>query len=288
MTSANSGIRKKRQLRACKVCGHPYDIVKAMCPVCKSWDAPNISAVDDETVLLSEVSENPLERISDTGPWDPCFSYDPLTKQSGIVTIQAVLIGGAPGAGKSTLSLMLSARVAKQRSKEILYIGAEEAKEQIKDRGQRLELKEVMNLMRIYPMGATSELGEIFRRRRPCAVIIDSLQGLTQDLELQVDYCKTFKDFAVELNAPFIIISQVTKEEDMAGLMALQHVVDTTMLFTVLEDKTREIETIKNRFGPPKSVYLKMTQTGLIEAKGYADDDGDDGETDRDWIDGDE
>lgn len=284
MTNPNSGIsqrRKKRDLRPCRQCGYAFDKTLALCPSCKQWDAPVIissEVSEDETVLLSEVSDKPLERLSKTGPWDKCFSYNQTTKLDGIVTVQVALIGGAPGAGKSTLALQIADAVAAATKREIIYIAAEEAKEQIKDRALRLKVCNI-HLIRVYPLGASTDLGEIFQRRKPAAVIVDSLQGLTSELEQSVDYCKAFKEYSVALNAPFIVISQVNKDEDLAGLMSLQHAVDTTMLFTIHEDeeKTRQLESLKNRFGPSQSVYLKMTETGLHETAGFDDDD------DEDW-----
>lgn len=267
------------------MCAHPYEVTRAQCPKCNSWDAPLLMTDgDDETVLLSEVSEKPLERITGTGPWDRCFSFVQATKETGIVTVQVALIGGAPGAGKSTLALQATDKIADRTKKEIIYIAAEEAKEQIKDRAQRLKVQNA-HLIRVYPLGASTDLGDIFRRRKPAAVIVDSLPGLTSDPAQAVEYCKAFKEYAVVLNCPFIVIDHVTKEEGLAGFMALQHEVDTTMLFTVHEDKkkTRQLESLKNRFGPSQSVYLEMTETGLVESKGYDNDDDDDG--DGDWND---
>lgn len=298
MTSNNSGIRKKRQLRACKICGHPYDTTKAQCPACKAWDSPNIVVDNDETVALSEVSSTPLMRIQGTGPWDPVFSYrqypqpdGTISIETGIVAQQVAIVGGAPGAGKSTMALQLCNSIAEITGRDNLYIAAEESKEQVKDRALRLNLKHAIETtrIRVYPMGASTDLGQIFQQRKPAAVIVDSLPGITGDPDQAVEYCKAFKDYAVALNCPFIVIDHITKDHDLAGLMALQHEVDTLIMFTLLDEK-RGIRSMssatKNRFGAAQEIFLQMTQTGLVEAKGYTDEsDGDDGETDRDWTD---
>lgn len=281
---ANSRIKTaKRSLRTCKYCGQSYDTTKVQCPSCKRWDAPDLTT-DDGTVLLSEVSPKPLVRIPGIGPWDRCFSYNQTTHECGLVTVQTVLIGGVPGAGKSTLALQSADRIAEITGKEIIYIAAEEADAQIKDRAIRLGVKHP-NKIRVYPLGATADLGEVFQKRKPAAVIVDSLPGLTSDLSQAVAMCKAFKEYAVVMGFPFIIIDHANKEETLAGLMALQHEVDTTMLFTVFEDKkkTRQLSNMKNRFGPPQTIYLEMTEFGLIETEEYDDDDDD--ETDSDWED---
>lgn len=80
--------------------------------------------------------------------------------------------------------------------------------------------------------------------------------------------CKAFKDYAVLLKAPVIIIDHVTKDEDFAGLMQLQHAVDTTLILSLDENDTRYLTTIKNRFGPANiSVILDMTERGLFLGK---------------------
>lgn len=278
----NSRISNKRQhVRDCRKCGNKFEVSKSQCPACKSWDVPNANNSNDETVLLSEVSPKPVRRIL-TGPWDKIFSYNQTTKECGVVSLQTMLIGGAPGSGKSTLALQLCDEIAEQEKREILYIAAEEAAQQIKDRAIRLRIRN-SHLIRVYPLGAGTDIGSIIKSRNPAAMVVDSLQGLTKNLEQQVEYCRSLKEYSVVLDSPSIIISQVTKDEDMAGLMALQHEVDTCALFTIIDKHTRLFENEKNRFGPLQTMFFKMTETGLVETKEYDEDD--DGETDRDWID---
>lgn len=228
---------------------------------------------NDETVLLSQVTDAPLSRIENTGPWDPLFSKD-----GGIVTTSVTLVGGAPGAGKSTMALQLIDRIAASTKREGLYVCWEEAKEEVKSRAQRLKLKNP-DLIRLFPMGATTDLGTIFSSRKPCAVVIDSLQGLTPDPAEAVSFCKIFKEFAVSLGSPFVVIDHIVKDGELAGLMDLQHEVDITMLFTQpwgKEDPRRQLSLEKSRMGPTnRIVVLEMTNEGLIEGEDDDDDDDD-------------
>ena len=275
---------KKRTFRNCKRCDRPFPADKTQCPSCGAWDAP-LTTVDsaDETILLSEVSRKPIKRITGIGPWDRIFSYDQETGECGLATVQTILVGGVPGAGKSTLAIQSADRICEITKDETFYIAAEEAAAQIKDRAERLQLANP-HLIRVYPLGAGHDLGEIIQRRRPKAVVVDSLPALTNDLALAVHYCKLFKEYATILGCPFIIIDHANKGEELAGLMALQHEVDTTALFTVLDDNddpnecTRRLETKKNRFGPLHVCYLKMVQKGLIAAENPYDD-----ESDPEW-----
>ena len=201
----------------------------------------------------------PLTRIQ-SGPWDKCFG-------GGIVTTSVTIIGGCPAAGKSTMALQLSNRIAEVTNREIIYVGTEESVQEIKSRAIRLQLT-CMHLIRIHPMGSSADLGSILTSRKPSAIILDSLPGLTSDPEIAVELCKRFKDYAVELNAPVIIIDHVTKGDDFAGLMQLQHAVDTLLSLFPNENGMRELATVKNRFGPANiSVKLGMAERGLTNSR---------------------
>jgi len=81
--------------------------------------------------------------------------------------------------------------------------------------------------------------------------------------------CQRLKDYTVRLNAPTIVINQVTKSGDHSGLNKMQHAVDATMLFEILGENPedpRRLHVRKNRNGPaPVSQYFEMTELGLFE-----------------------
>jgi len=260
-TSSNGTVRsrKKRELIKCKRCDYDFDSYRAKCPQCGFWNAPEVfDDKKDQTILLSEASEKPLVRI-ETGPWDVCFG-------GGLVVTSVTLLGGAPGAGKSTMALQLADNVCEISKREILYIGMEEAVEEIKYRAIRLGVRN-MHRIRVHPMGSNAQLGSILLNRKPAAIIVDSLPGMTLDANDAVEICKRFKDYSVTLEAPTIIIDHVTKDHDFAGLMQLQHAVDTTVSFFPRDEASsiRDMFTIKNRFGPANvSAMFEMTAKGLV------------------------
>lgn len=255
----------KKEFLTCSRCQVQFPNDRAQCPSCLFWNTgltTNLS--DDDTVLLSDVSSNPVERIA-TGPWDICWGTNSDNKKSGIANTSVTLLGGAPGAGKSTLSLQLADRICASMKREIIYICAEEDNDAVAARARRLRLSH-LDRIRVVPMGSRAELGAVFLRHKPCAIIADSLPGITSDMDAAVEYCVRIKDYCVKLKAPAIIIDHVTKDQELAGLMALQHAVDTTLLFRKYEDDpVRELITVKNRFGMADvSVSLAMTETGLV------------------------
>jgi DNA repair protein RadA/Sms len=272
---------KKKDLRPCKACGYLFDKGLSRCASCGRWDfgGNTDDPSQDQTVLLGDAAVAPLVQLQ-TGPWDCCFGQQRQGKKVvlGIVNTGVTLLGGAPGAGKSTLSLQLAVSIIAATQREIIYLEAEESVEELKARAVRLQIPPaVLNMIRVIPMGSSADMASTLLNRKPSAIVIDSLQGLCNtDLEAQVEFCKALKDYTVPLKAPAIVVSHVTKEEGFAGLMALQHAVDTTVLFTVYDDGVREMKTIKNRFGPSNVEKLfNMTELGLVERSPEEDEDDD-------------
>ena len=209
---------KKPRRRLCQNCGSVLPPGKDLCS-CGRWNTdPDLAR--DATVLLSEVSEEGYTRY-ETGPWDPCFG-------GGIVRGSVTLLGGEPGAGKSTLSLQLSSALGSRG--EVLYVAAEEDEIAVKQRATRLKVENLQCIRLLPAMGAGVDLGPIMMARRPKAVVLDSLPGLVGgDSEGAVQMAQRIKAYAVELGAPVLIIDHVTKRDEFAGEMALQHAVDTTI-----------------------------------------------------------
>ncbi len=225
------------------------------------WNATASS--EDSTVLLSDAKLSEVERIM-TGLVDFCFG-------GGMARIGITLLGGDPGAGKTTLCLQLSDIFADKYHKEVLYIANEQHASELKETSRRLKLK-CANLIRIVNAmgGVTQDIGTLLLRYKPCLVILDSVTKWSgEDMNEAVIICQRLKDYTVRLNAPTIVINQVTKGGEHAGLNKMQHAVDATMLFEVLgsnPDSPRRLHVEKNRHGPaPVSQFYEMTPLGLFE-----------------------
>jgi DNA repair protein RadA/Sms len=229
----------------------------------------------DGTILLSNVSEKRISHYQ-TGEWDA--NFDPR----GIPADSVTVLGGAPGAGKSTLALQLIDGVSAQSPYESLYVAAEESDAQIRDRAVRLGLKHISKI-RLAPLstiGDTSLLS-LLEGRNFSIVVIDSISGLTDNQAEQVDIVKALKPYAEKYSVPFIILSHITKEGDIAGAMALQHAGDISLMLTKWDEdesglahfpddnnvfkvtEVRRLYTEKSRYGPNYSSEYIMTQSGL-------------------------
>jgi len=211
---------------------------------------------------LSDVKEADYDRLK-TGPWDICFG-------GGIVVGSTTLIGGAPGAGKSTMSLQLADSIAANASRPVYYIAAEEANRDIKARAKRLGLKHFDKILMHNLMTVEGDLVALLKKYNPAAFILDSLTGTVgEDLNAAVALATQLKPVAVQAQAPCIIIDHINKQLDFTGRMGLQHAVDTTITLFPVDDgptgETRELKTVKNRFGPAGVfVEFDMTENGLV------------------------
>lgn len=294
-------------------CKTPLRPGKSKCHACGEYNVsapPNLDFApgDDGTRLLSEVVADNVPRLR-TGPWDKNFGYcgngkpNHKCKKCGIAISSVAILAGGPGVGKSTIGLQIGNAMAGATGKEFFYVGAEEDAEQVKDRAVRLEMP-FLNLIRIVPLENIEKVSieAILEARfgNICGVVVDSTQVFARDPEEAVELCLTFKRWASKYKFPFIAISQVTKEEEVAGKMQFQHAGDTTILaskggedeiFDVYDDngnvievpgkKIRMFDTDKNRFGPADEevkTHFLMTDKGLkyVELAEEDEDDGDD------------
>lgn len=251
----------------CASCGFQLPDGKLRCinPKCRMWNvAASISRkFEDDTVLLSDAKLAEVERV-ETGMADLCFG-------GGLARTSVTLLGGDPGAGKTTLCLQLSDFFAGLFQRETLYIANEQDPTEIKTTANRLNLRHMPLIRIVKAMGGVSaDLGAYLLRYNPCLIVLDSVTKWSgEDMNLAVIICQRLKDYTVRLNAPSLVINQVTKGGEHAGLNKMQHAVDTTMMFEIWGENPgdpRELHVRKNRFGPaPVSQYYEMTAQGLFE-----------------------
>lgn len=263
------------------LCGGLVPTGRTRCPSCRAFIFDNklvANADDEETVLLSDARVSEVQRIP-TGILDHVLG-------GGLVKSSVNLIAGPPGAGKTTLFLQLSDILAEHYSgeREVLYIANEQAPDEIKTTARRIEIKHLHKIRIVKAMGGLRrDIGSIMLEFKPCAIILDSLTKLTEDPQLMCVILDRMKAYAVELMAPCLIVNQINKDGDHAGLQKLQHAVDAVFMLDK-DDVTGErfFYSTKNRFGEaPKGVNLIMTPAdapvpGMLLVSPKQDDDDDD------------
>ena len=259
-------------LTKCNYCGYslPPGMHQCRNPKCRQYNfGATAQSIDESTVLMSDAKLANVERVV-TGLVDKVFG-------GGIGKTTVNLMGGEPGAGKTTLCLQLADIFCEKfPGKEALYIANEQHAPELKYTGERLDLKHRDRIRIVKAMGGVScDIGELLLHYSPCVSFLDSVTKWSgEDMRVAVVICQRLKDYSVRLDAPTIVVNQVTKGGDHAGLNQLQHAVDMTCMFDIIleegedlrPDSPRRLMTMKNRWGPaPEEQFYIMTPSGLVE-----------------------
>ncbi len=191
----------------------------------------------------------------------------------GLVPGGAVLLGGDPGIGKSTLALQLAAGVVADRP--VLYVAGEEAVSQIRLRADRLGLQ----TGRILALGATDTptIVAAIRESRPSVAVVDSIQTVySPRVESAPGSVSQLREASAELllaareqECALVLIGHVTKEGFIAGPRVLEHMVDTVLYFEGEKNHVfRIVRAVKNRFGPSGEIgVFDMLAGGLRDVE---------------------
>src|SRR5687767_14283771 len=189
----------------------------------------------------------------------------------GIVAGSLVLIGGAPGIGKSTIVLQMADHLGRGGAK-VLYVSGEESERQIKMRGERLAI--VADNLFILPETNLQNILAATEKMRPDLLVVDSIQTVySERVESAPGSVSQVRDVAGELmifakrsGTPVFLTGHVTKEGSIAGPKTLEHIVDTVLYFEGdRHHNHRIIRATKNRFGAANEIgVFEMTNAGLV------------------------
>lgn len=277
---------KARTVYKCSSCNSVQSVWNGRCPSCGAWNTieeciedPNSTAAAfgqkaseiAKPVPLASVNAQENSRLL-TGIQE----FDRVLG-SGAMKRSAILIGGEPGIGKSTLLMQTAAAVAsrcKNLSGRVLYVSGEESAGQIKNRADRLRLNtdgiEILCTMRL------EDIKEALKTLNPSFVIIDSIQtvysveaGVVPGTINQLKYCANeLTGWVKERDSVLIMSAHVTKEGTIAGPKSLEHMVDTVISFERNDDDVRFLRAVKNRFGSVDEIGIfAMTEKGLEGVK---------------------
>ncbi|WP_421852105.1 DNA repair protein RadA [Oricola sp.] len=191
----------------------------------------------------------------------------------GIVRGSALLVGGDPGIGKSTL-LMQAAAALSRRKHSVIYVSGEEAVAQVRLRAQRLGAADT-DVKLAAETNVEDILATLATNGRPDLVILDSVQTLWTDAAESAPGTVTqvraasqaMIRFAKSTGAAVILVGHVTKEGQIAGPRVVEHMVDGVLYFEGEGGHHyRILRTVKNRFGPTDEIgVFEMGSSGLRE-----------------------
>jgi DNA repair protein RadA/Sms len=282
--------KQKNFIFRCSACGHEESKWMGRCPECGEWNTLIETAVSPggraghsgirnsrdpgipQSVPLASVDLQEGNRIGSGIP-----ELDRVLG-GGIMKHQAVLIGGEPGIGKSTLLLQTAA--AAETKGRVLSISGEESAGQLRMRAERLGIFEKENppghdpasRIEIFCSGRLEEIQAILEAVKPVLILVDSAQtlftseaGLVPGTINQMKYCSfELISWVKEHDAALFLAAHVTKEGIISGPKTLEHLVDTVLYFEQNDGDCRFLRAAKNRFGSVDEIGIfTMGEKGL-------------------------
>ena len=267
----------------CQECGASYNKWSGKCEACGQWNT-----IAEENAAAG-IGGGPSTRKTRKGRIVPFVGLTGETSQTpryftgiseldrvtggGFVRGSAILVGGDPGIGKSTLLIQACAALAKKEFKSV-YISGEEAIDQVRLRAKRLGLSDAP-----VELAAETSVEDILTTLEagppPAFVILDSVQTLWTDLADSAPGTVTqvrassqlLIRFAKNTGATVVIVGHVTKDGQIAGPRVVEHMVDAVLYFEGDGAQGyRILRSVKNRFGPTDEIgVFEMTNLGLQE-----------------------
>jgi DNA repair protein RadA/Sms len=267
----------------CQECGEVHAKWQGQCTGCGAWNsmvedvAPAATPYSTKQTVRGAGRTIPLSALDHNGaPPNRILSGVAEFDRSlggGLVPASAILLGGDPGIGKSTLLLQAAARLA-LAGQRVIYLSGEEAADQVRLRAQRLGLAQAP-----VALGSATSLRDILATLEasitPACVVIDSIQTLYADqldsapgTVSQVRLCaQELIRYAKGSGAAVVLVGHVTKDGQIAGPRVLEHMVDTVLYFEGERGHPfRILRAVKNRFGGTDEIgVFEMGDKGLQE-----------------------
>jgi len=263
----------------CTNCGYQSPKWLGRCPACGEWNRMIEEEVSNQTLrgnLKFQGTPIPITSIpaEERERWSTGMAEMDRVLGGGIVPGSAILIGGDPGIGKSTLIMQIFHHLA-LHGKKVLYISGEESAKQIKLRGERIGA--ITENLYILVEISLDTIMEQIEETGAKAIAVDSIQTVYSPLLSSApgsvgqirESAEQLILMAKKKGMPLFLIGHVTKEGSIAGPKVLEHMVDTVLYFEGEgEYAYRIVRSIKNRFGPANEIgVFEMKEQGLVEVK---------------------
>ncbi len=270
---------KSKTVYYCTSCGNETMKWQGQCPACGAWNtieefvekpisAKRTAGSSRQTRMpkkLTEVESGTDVRFS-TG-----MSELDRVLGGGAVAGSLVLVGGAPGIGKSTLLLQICGELC--RSRQVFYVSGEESERQLKLRAQRLGVE--TDGLFVLSETSLNEISEAVRTADPDILIIDSIQTLYKEenqsspgsISQVKDCTMSLMHLSKSTGLTVFIVGHVNKEGAIAGPKVLEHMVDCVLYFEGDQSTSyRLLRAAKNRFGSTNEIgVFDMNGEGLVE-----------------------
>ena len=269
----------------CSDCGWTTPKWVGRCGECQAWDTMQEGKAGGgrglgtvrqikPVAIVGSTAAKPITHVSTeaVAAWSTKVGEFDRVLGGGLVPGAVVLLSGEPGVGKSTLLLEVAANTAKS-GKKVLYVSGEESVGQIRLRAERTGAMSD-NLYIASETDLSTVLGQI-DAVQPHLLVVDSVQTIaaaeidgaagmpSQIREVAANLIRVAKERAL----PIILVGHVTKDGNIAGPRALEHLVDVVCHFEGdRQTSLRFVRSMKNRFGPTDEVgCFEMTGEGINE-----------------------
>ena len=265
----------------CSKCGYTQARWLGRCPECGEWNTfEEVTINQDYSAAERSIAEKFVKEAHSV-PLDAIEANDAVRLSTGIaefdrvlgggaVKRSAILIGGEPGIGKSTLLLQAASASSSGSVKKVLYVSGEESGGQIRSRADRLNLP--LKNIELLCTCRLEDVERVLNKVNPVFVIIDSIQtmysadaGAVPGTINQLKLCAhELVSWVKERDSVLFLTAHVTKDGNIAGPKVFEHLVDTVISFERTEDDVRFLRALKNRFGSVDELGIfLMDESGL-------------------------
>lgn len=273
-------MAKTKTVFYCTACGNETAKWQGRCPSCGAWNT--IQEHIEKPAQSGRAKKAPVgmsrtpQRLCDvTSDREIRFSTGmgelDRVLGGGAVAGSLVLVGGAPGIGKSTLLLQICNSLCAER--KVLYISGEESERQLKLRAERLKVD--TDTLYILSETRLSDILEAIESLQPDVLIIDSIQTMyNEENESSPGSVSQVKDCTMALmeisksqGITVFVVGHINKDGAIAGPKVLEHMVDCVLYFEGDPNSSyRLLRGAKNRFGSTNEIgVFEMADTGLVE-----------------------
>lgn len=272
-------MAKAKTLFYCTECGNETPKWQGRCSACGAWNtiveqpAAETKKGTGGLVSVPHRTARPITEVEATDELRFHTGMNELDRVLGGGAVQGslVLVGGAPGIGKSTLMLQICDNLCK--FSKVLYVSGEESERQIKLRAQRLGVQN--NNLFLLSETNLEEITAVVEQLKPDILIVDSIQTIyngdsnaSPGSVAQVKECTmTLMHLAKTLGVTVFVVGHINKEGSLAGPKVLEHMVDCVLHFEGEEHNSyRILRAAKNRFGATNEIgVFEMGDQGLCE-----------------------